>query len=141
MKKFIVSQNRKVILEVTGSIEMAKDYLYRDFTSYGIILNGSYVGEGYTEDEAKNQLLLIADFLNKKGTINDVVYFMPVLKQKNKKYRLIVYSYYEEDEPEPYTVEYDSMTDALYAKEQYENEFTLAGQHAYSVVGPNVIEE
>ena len=111
MKKFIVSQSRKVIEEVIGTIEIAKDYSDKDYVSYGILLNGYYVGEGYTEEEAKNQLLLIADFLNRKNTVNDAVYFMPVLKQKTKKYRLTVYSHYEEDDPEPYTVDFDSMPD------------------------------
>lgn len=58
-----------------------------------------------------------------------------------KKYRLTVWSYYEEDSDEPYTIDYDSMPDALNAKEQYENELTLAGQQAYSVVGPEIIED
>ena len=58
-----------------------------------------------------------------------------------KVYRLTVWSYYEEDDADPYTVDYYSMPDALNAKEQYENELTLAGQHAYSVVGPDIIED
>lgn len=140
MKKFIVTQSRRVIKEVTGSVEIAKDYVEKDYVSYGILVDGLYVAEGLTEDEAKNQLLLIADFLNRKNTINDAVYFMPVLKQKNKKYRLTIWSHYEEDEAEPYTVDFDTMPDALNAKEQYENELTLAGQHAYSVCGPDLIE-
>ena len=84
MKKFIVTQSRRVIKEVTGSVEIAKDYVEKDYVSYGILVDGLYVAEGLTEDEAKNQLLLIADFLNRKNTINDAVYFMPVLKQKTK---------------------------------------------------------
>ena len=57
-----------------------------------------------------------------------------------KVYRLTVWSCYEEDDSDPYTVDYDSMPDALNAKEQYENELTLSGQHAYSIVGPDIIE-
>lgn len=141
MRKFIVTQSRRVIKEVTGAVEIQKDYCDKDYVSYGIVIDGLYVAEGLTEQEAKNQLVLIADFLNRKNTVNDAVYFMPVLKQKNKIYRLTVYSHYEEDESEPYTVDCDSMPDALNAKEQYENELTLSGQHAYSVVGPDIIED
>ena len=141
MKKFIVTQSRRIIQEITGCVEIAKDYVEKDYVSYGVLVNGLYVAEGFTEQEAKNQLVLIADFLNRKNTVNDAVYFMPVLKQKTKKYRLTVYSHYEEDDPEPYTVDFDLMPDALNAKEQYENELTLAGQRAYSVCGPDVIEK
>ena len=139
MKKFIVSQHKTKIVEARGLIEACRDY--ENKSNYMIFVDDEIVGENYTEQEALNQLLLIADFLNRKNTINDAVYFMPVLKQKNKKYRLTIWSHYEEDEAEPYTVDYDSMPDALNAKEQYENELTLSGQHAYSVCGPDVIEE
>ena len=140
MRKFIVTQSRRVIKEITGSVEIAKDYEEKDYVSYGVLVDGLFVAVGLTEQEAKNQLMLIADFLNRKNTVNDAVYFMPVLKQKNKKYRLTIWSHYEEDQAEPYTVDYDSMPDALNAKEQYENELTLSDQHAYSVVGPDIIE-
>ena len=60
-------------------------------------------------------------------------------KEIKKIYRLTVWSHYEEDSDEPYTVDFDSMPDALNAKEGYESELTLSGQHAYSVCGPGVI--
>ena len=138
MKKFIVSQSKNAIIEVQDRITI-EPYLHQPYL-FKIKCGDFILARDLTKEEADNLLLLIADFLNRIGTVNDAVYFMPLLKQKNKKYRLTVYSHYEEDEPEPYTVEYDSMPDALNAKEQYENELTLAGQHAYSVVGPEVIE-
>lgn len=61
---------------------------------------------------------------------------MKVLK---KIYRLTVWSHYEEDSPEPYTVDYDSMPDALNASYSYKSEMTISGSRAYSVCGPDVI--
>lgn len=57
-----------------------------------------------------------------------------------KIYRLVVCSHYEEDDDVPYIVDFDTMSDALNALDQYENELTLSGQHAYSVAGPLVME-
>lgn len=60
-------------------------------------------------------------------------------KENEKIYRLTVWSHYEEDDGEPYHVDFDSMPDALNAKEQYESELTLSGQNAYSVCGPDIV--
>lgn len=60
-------------------------------------------------------------------------------KEIKKIYRLTVWSHYEDDDGEPYYVDFDSMPDALNAKEGYESELTLSGQQAYLVVGPDVI--
>ena len=138
MTKFIVSQDRGKIVEVQNCIRIEPNSTNPNL--FKIKCNDFVLAKDFTEEEAKQQLLLIADFLNRKNTVNDAVYFMPVQKTKNKKYRLTVYSHYEEDEAEPYTVDYDSMPDALNAKEQYENEVTLSGQQAYSVIGPDLIE-
>ena len=62
---------------------------------------------------------------------------MKVLK---KFYRLTVWSHYEEDGDEPYTVDYNSMDEALNARYQYDNELTFYGSHAYSTCGPEVVE-
>ena len=139
MKKFIFSSDRTKLVEASNIIDLVRDYELKN--GYYVSVNSEIVSEVLTYNDAQNQITLIAAFLNSKNTINEAVYFMPVLKQKTKKYRLTVYSNYEEDEAEPYTVDYDTMPDALNAKEQYENELTLSGQHAYSVVGPDVIEE
>lgn len=61
------------------------------------------------------------------------------ISQPNVIYRLTVYSNYEEDSDDPYTVDYNSMDEALNAKISYESELTLCGQHAYLVVGPDVV--
>ena len=62
-------------------------------------------------------------------------------KEIKKIYRLTVWSHYEEDDGEPYYVDFDSMPDALNAKEGYESELTLSGQRAYSVCGPDIVPE
>ena len=62
-------------------------------------------------------------------------------KEIKKIYRLTVWSHYEEDDGELYYVDFDSMLDALNAKEGYESELTLSGQRAYSVCGPDIVPE
>lgn len=57
-----------------------------------------------------------------------------------KVYRLTIWSHYEDDNDEPYTIDYNSMDEALNAMILYEDEVTLCGQHAYSVSYPEVLE-
>ena len=62
------------------------------------------------------------------------------MKELKNFYRITIWSHYEEDEDEPFTIDFISMEDALNAMRQYENELTLSGQKAYSVCGPDVVE-
>lgn len=78
MKKFIVSQDRKKIIEAKINIEIVEEPNIKD--KFCISVAYEIVGEGYSLLEAKNQLLLIVNFLNRKDTLNDSVYFMPILK-------------------------------------------------------------
>ena len=78
MKKFIVSQDRRKIVEVYGSVTIGRVHVNPD--TYNVVCAGYTVAKGLTEQEAFNQLSLIAAFLNTKGTINEGVYYMPALK-------------------------------------------------------------
>ena len=57
-------------------------------------------------------------------------------------YRLIIWSNFEEDQEDeqPFELDYSSMEDALNAYNQYDNEILLSGQKAFFVVGPTVVE-
>ena len=61
---------------------------------------------------------------------------MKILK---KIYRFTVWSHYEEDSDEPYTVDFNFIEDARNAYLQYDSELTLSGSRAYSVIGPDVV--
>ncbi|MBR2388080.1 MAG: hypothetical protein IKB02_04860 [Clostridia bacterium] len=57
-------------------------------------------------------------------------------------YRLTIWSNFEEDQEDeqPFELDYSSMEDALNAYYQYDNEVLLSGQKAYAVAGPTVVE-
>ena len=78
MKKFIVSQDRKMIVEVKGSVSISRDSYGLD--SHKIVCSGYTVANNLTEQEALNQISLISAFLNTKGTINEGVYYIPKFK-------------------------------------------------------------
>ena len=80
MKKFIVSQDRRKIVEVQNCIRIEPDLTNPNL--FKIKCNDFVLAKDFTEEEAKQQLLLIADFLNRKGTINDAVYYMPAATNK-----------------------------------------------------------
>lgn len=80
MKKFIVSQSRNAIIEVQNRI-LIEPYLNAPYL-FKIKCGDFIIARDLNKEEADNQLLLIADFLNRKGTINDSVYYMPVKDNK-----------------------------------------------------------
>lgn len=81
MKKFIVSQDRRKIVEVHGSVYLGR--VTKDPETYNIVCAGYTVAKDLTEQEAYNQLSLIAAFLNTKNTLNEAVYFMPAAINKS----------------------------------------------------------
>ena len=89
MKKFIVSQDRIKIVEVRGLIEICRDF--ENKSNYVIFVDDELVAENYSQEEALNQLSLIAAFLNTKGTLNEGVYYMPVFNTSDSKDNLYRY--------------------------------------------------
>lgn len=73
-RRFIVSQDRKSVVEIKSQIGITRSTIILGFS---INCAGHVVGHYVTEEKAKAVLESIWKFLIREGTLNDTVYLMP----------------------------------------------------------------